>query len=1071
MPSVLVTSSNVAATTAALQSNAVDQLQFSGGTTGVTLSDLTPAFWAAVSRCSSFTHISINPGGNLGDAGLQTLASALFTNIYSKNLLFAFQAGGFTDVGANAIANLIRNGPSGLVNSIFFNSNPLITDASGVNLMAAAPFLTGSQILLAFPNCGLSDLTAAAFANFTLAQNEPLWAIDLSNNNISNVGAGKILDALRSNQAIQYILLDRNPGITNASLLTEINSLLSGRNAACGMVPASCPIVKKATLAINPYGLTPVTASGFAMTDVNGNPLPVAANAYFVVNATSGGHFALSSLPGVALTRFSVAQMNAGLIVFNYTAGNVSTGVFPLPSFSLSGMYNNTFFTLGMASGAVSFSAAPTAVAATTAIQTAAPTEAPANATQIATSAIPATQAVTNATQAMTSTTAALTQAMTQAAATPTSSSATVLNNATTAVTQALTNATTALAQAIVANTTLSTQPITSTTIAQTQSLTHATTALTEALTNATRALTAAATAQASATATTASSIQGLTTASAALTQAMTNASAALTQAQTTANATSAATQALATATTHATQTLTMTATALAQVLTNATSAATTVAAIQSLTNATAALTQAATNAPLVNNGTLALNATHLPTIAQAGNGSVVNASAVNATNFSRGQNDSQIDTDPTAAAPAVAAASGLGASVIAGIGGGIAALIFLIVVAVICRYWANNKPGQRAAKPKLLALTGGAAADPEAAINERERLAIAWTQKIQHRQAQEGSPYLAPYSAVEEGDHYAATYAACNPDGDEGLYLVPVVVGGENHYDAALDHSGAPTDYALATDSSFYGAQADYALATDRSIYASSQDALAQARRKEAKASAVVYDIGQNNDGLYAATASPIHISASTPGPAPIYDVGMAKEIYSKEAATVINPTYDVGAAEPADGLVETVFTNGNNGPLYAFAAPADPTYAARPTAARSQIKTLAPANIYDNLNELDIDDSGHSHSSTENNGYLDCSPEAETDDSDEGKDSPSMLVRDKEDGWPRGMHKLPVGPDSLFAAKQRPSSMQRRAEASSHSRGGPLFAQKRAVTRGDSAPAKSPLAKGAPPISLSTS
>ena len=74
------------------------------------------------------------------------------------------------------MANLTRNGPPGLINSISLDNNPLITDVSGINLMAAASYLSGFQSTLSLSHCGLSDGTALASATGGAGGYSYLWS-------------------------------------------------------------------------------------------------------------------------------------------------------------------------------------------------------------------------------------------------------------------------------------------------------------------------------------------------------------------------------------------------------------------------------------------------------------------------------------------------------------------------------------------------------------------------------------------------------------------------------------------------------------------------------------------------------------------------------------------------------------------------------------------------------------------------------------------------------------------------------------------------------------------------------
>lgn len=905
-----------------LQANTLSSIQVSN----LLSSDLTSQFLVALSANTSLKTLNFNNSPSLGDSAIQLLLNALSSNTGISGLVLSLQNTGCSDVGGGGVAGFIKNANAGLINTIALDNNPLISDTSGSLIAQAVPFNTGPALVstnaniarlssITLSSCNIGNATLDAFGVALMPTSVPsLVNLDFSNNlKVTDAGMQKFLVGLQANPTLQTLGLAGNT--LSSSILNQTNGFLT-RNAPCVMVqPAICPMIIKCNVNIDPTlgSLTPVTPNNFLMVAGQEGTYPSPSSSVFNVTQVSGGYFCLMSNPTVPITTFTQAQVNTGNTIAFYNTGPYGQ----LPSFTIAGKRGGSIPTFASTVGTVNFTVAPTAATIATTTQPAT------NATTAA------TQAVTNATQAVTSTTTTLTQAITNATTTPTTTSATALTNATTALTQALTNATTALTQAMTANITTTTQPVTSTTTTQTQALTNATAALTQALTNATTALTQAATTlattivQTSTTTTTAATTQALTTASTALTQAMTNATTVLTQAQTTTNATSA-TQALTTATTAAAQTLTTTTTALAQVLTNATVATT--AATQALTNATAALTQAATTSTISTqsatatnatsapssltaspstipaNGTVALNATRTPNITQTGNGSVINA-----TNFSHSQNNSQIDIDATTGSPSVVAASGLGASVIGAIGGGVAALIFLIIVAAIWRYRTKqNGPDQldgKPPKPKLLALTDGSAADPEASMSEREKRATAWDRQIRRSQGQAASTYLAPYSGLEEEDHYAATYAACDPNGDDDRYLVPVVRR-ENEYDAALGHhSVASADYALATDhGSIYASQGDttYSLATD------SQYASVQLKKKAAEGTAV-YDVASQDTALIRSVSNKADEQAvyARADENSVYAAASPKQLPARTIISIVSPqpVYD-SQLEDGDAL-----------------------------------------------------------------------------------------------------------------------------------------------------------------------
>lgn len=1031
-----------------------------GTITGLQSITATPADFASIKQAlegnGSLQSIDFTADLSFGDAGVLLLVEALRANTRLKSLIVSLQTTNMTDIGANAIAGLIRDKPD-LFSVLQLDQNAL-TDASGVNITNALSFSFGLQdITLSF--CQLGNATASALARALTSPTCGLIVIDFTANKIGDKGAQDILAALPSNELCQQIALGRN--VVSPSLLSSI-ATYTNRNIACAANAFTCPVIKTQTFSVSPVmnSYTQVPLNVFSMVDVaTGLPFPISNLTVFNVQNVSGGYFCLNG-SSVPLTNFTQAQINLRQIFFRYTDPTQN-----LPSFTLTGSYNRTYFTVALTAGAVNFTVTPitTTITTTTPLTTQPATNASTTSTTLQSTAAATnatttstvqqtTVTVTNATQAVTSTTTALTQATTNATATPTSTSITALINATTAVTQALTNATTALTQAMTNATTLTTQAATTTTATQTQSLTNATTALTQALTNATTALTQAATTlaatttvQTSATTTTASATQNLTTASTALTQAMTNATIAVTSMQTTANATSA-TQALTTATTTAAQTLTTTTAAVTQVVTSATIATTAVPATNATVATTAAVNASATTASTTHTSTVSVSVARNTTL---------NNSAANVTS-----------TTPEETPAASRSSSGITLAAIIGAGAGGGLLVLALLILAIVVYRARRKNKTHDGQPQsvtLLTLTEHLDASTEADHSDQlESQALQWANMTASTATiinGAGSPSKKTkkkpqstdmdYEAAYGYGSVQADYAECNLGDDH--YEVPVKKSSESGYDAALVPRPSQGLYDV-------GDEGD-------GTASPSQDAL--------------YDMAQGDETYTAVVKRTAPLKASPPQG--LYDVGddttyaVATTKASQKVLPVAQGLYDVGDdGNPAPQEdTSQLYDNATEHETYAAVTTikppskvlpvADELYDLADNAATTFPVTMNP--VYDAGNE-GSDEQEDSTLGAEQlpPGYFDVAPAPGSGTgSDKGKDSPKLEPSDpsnlydnfeehqiygaaqrvqaeshvskQNSGWPgKG---IPVGRNSIFSASQ-------------HRRGGNVVDSTHHITKG---------------------
>ena len=119
-----------ASTGPALVAGTITNLQSNSATPA----DLAPLMQALAGN-GSLQFINFNADLSLGDAGVLMLVNALLANTRLRDLIVTLQITNMTDIGANAIAGLIRAKPN-LFSFLQLDQNRL-TDASGVNITEA----------------------------------------------------------------------------------------------------------------------------------------------------------------------------------------------------------------------------------------------------------------------------------------------------------------------------------------------------------------------------------------------------------------------------------------------------------------------------------------------------------------------------------------------------------------------------------------------------------------------------------------------------------------------------------------------------------------------------------------------------------------------------------------------------------------------------------------------------------------------------------------------------------------------------------------------------------------------